>query len=413
MKNNKRMLIRNSLFSVGVGLAAGLASTVFLFSLDYVTKTRDDNPVIIWFLPFAGLLIGWLYLRFGGTSHRGSALIIEEIVNPRERIPARMTPLVLVSTLLTHLCGGSAGREGTAVQMGAALSDQIANRWKVDPKERKALLLAGAGAGFGSAIGAPWAGVFFGMEMIQIGKFRVTAFLQCLIASGTASMVTHFLGAPHTLYPAPHFFAYSLRGFFSVAVSSVLFGLLAAGFARTTHQVEHLFKRTISYSPLRSFIGGCFLVGLYAWEGSYRYTGLGISVIQESMYQPGAFRDVFFKFIFTVLTLASGFKGGEFIPLVFMGTTLGSTLSQWLPISSNLLGAVGFAAVFGAASNTPLASTLMAIELFGPAITPYALLGCFISYFCSGHSGIYHSQLIREHKWDRLKSWFTLLRLKS
>jgi H+/Cl- antiporter ClcA len=196
-----------------------------------------------------------------------------------------------------------------------------------------------------------------------------------------------------------------------VAVSSVLFGLLAAGFARTTHQVEYLFKRTISFAPLRSFIGGCFLVGLYAWEGSYRYTGLGISVIQESMYQPGAFRDVFFKFIFTVLTLASGFKGGEFIPLVFMGTTLGSALSQWLPISSNLLGAVGFAAVFGAASNTPLASTLMAIELFGPAIAPYALLGCFLSYFCSGHSGIYHSQLVREHKWDRLKSWFKLPRL--
>jgi H+/Cl- antiporter ClcA len=413
MQNNNRKLLRNSLLSGAAGGAAGLASTIFLFLLDHATKTREDNPLIIWFLPFAGLFIGWLYLRFGGTSHRGSALIIEEIVNPKERIPARMTPLVLLGTLLTHLFGGSAGREGTAVQMGSALSDQIANRWKVDPKERKALLLAGAGAGFGSAIGAPLAGVLFGMEMIHIGKFRVTAFWQCLIASVTSTLVTHILGAPHTVYPAPHFFAYSLTGFFSVAVSSVLFGLLAAGFARTTHRFENLFNRTISFSPLRPFIGGWILVGLYAWEGSYRYAGLGISVIQESLYQPGAFRDVFFKFIFTVLTLASGFKGGEFIPLVFMGTALGSALSQWLPISSNLLGAVGFAAVFGSASNTPLASTLMAIELFGPAIAPYAFLGCFTSYFCSGHSGIYHSQLVREHKWDRLKSWLRLPRISS
>ncbi|NBX77323.1 MAG: voltage-gated chloride channel family protein [Proteobacteria bacterium] len=412
MQNDNRILLKQGLLSLAVGASAGIASTVFLFGLDTVTKTREENPLIIWFLPLAGLLIGYVYNRFGGNSHRGSALVIEEILNPRERISPRMTPLVLLSTLLTHLFGGSAGREGTAVQMGAALSDQTANRWKVDSKERKALLLAGAGAGFGSAIGAPWAGVIFGMEMIHIGKLRITAFWQCLVASGMSWFVTHLLGAPHTVYPAPHFFSYSLSGFFSVALASVFFGLLASGFARTTHLVESLFKKKISFAPIRPFVGGCILVALYAWEGSYRYAGLGISVIQESMYQPGAFRDVFFKFVFTVLTLASGFKGGEFIPLVFMGTSLGSAFSQWLPISSNLLGAVGFAAVFGAASNTPLASTLMAIELFGPAIAPYAFLGCFVSYFCSGHSGIYHSQIVRERKWERLKGWFKLPRIK-
>ncbi|MFM8269275.1 MAG: chloride channel protein [Pseudomonadota bacterium] len=376
----KKIGLHYGFFSALAGVLAGLASSLFLFLLNYVTQVRTEHAGIIWGLPLAGFVIGWIYQRYGGRNERGTALVIDEIIDPRERIAIVMAPLIFFSTLLTHLFGGSAGREGTAVQMGASLSDQVARKYHVTSQERKALLLAGAGAGFGSAVGAPWAGVVFGLEMSRRGPFQITAFWQCLIASWTAWGVTQFLELPHTVYPAPHFFAFSVKGFSSVGLASLLFGLLAWGFSKSVHQVQNLFMRKVSFSPLRPFIGGMILVGMYAWEGSYRYAGLGIPIIQESLYQPAELRDLFFKFVFTVLTLGSGFKGGEFIPLVFMGTVLGSSLSSWLPLSSNLLGAIGFAAVFGAASNTPLACTLMAIELFGYPIAPYALVGCFISH---------------------------------
>lgn len=357
-----RDFFKNIFLSLVVGIFAGLASTVFLFMLDWATRTRDRGLWVIWFLPLGGVMIGWAYHRFERRNH-----------------PLKKIPLVLFSTLLTHFCGGSAGREGTAVQMGSSFSEQVAHWFKLRPEEKKALLLAGAGAGFGSAVGAPWAGVFFGIEKNQFKEVRIVVFFQCLIASWSAWLMTHFLEAPHSVYPAPYFFGFSIAGFLSVGLSAFFFGILGATFSQTVRRLEHWFKNQIPSALIRPLVGGLVLVGLYAWEGSYRYVGLGIPVIQESLVQLGTFRDVFFKFVFTALTLASGFKGGEFIPLVFMGTALGSALSQWLPISSNILAAVGFSAVFGAVSGTPISCTLMAIELFGFSMAPFALLGCFIS----------------------------------
>jgi H+/Cl- antiporter ClcA len=316
--------------------------------------------------------------------------------------------LILVSTLLTHLFGGSAGREGTAVQMGASLSDALAHFFKVTLKERKYLLLAGAGSGFGSAIGAPWAGVLFGMEMIRIGPFRIVALLECLIASWVAVLTTHLLKAPHTsfLHPVLPDFSMKLLGF--VFFSGICFGLLSYFFNRATHFFELFLKKLFSQSKWRAFGGGFLLVLLFSWEGTYRFSGLGISVITESMKQISPWQDIFYKFVFTALTLAAGFKGGEFIPLVFMGSALGSFLTPFAGISDlepAFLASLGFAAVFGAASNTPLACTVMAAELFGIQITPYAFLVCLVSYLFSGHHGIYKSQKREETKWQGLLRW--------
>ncbi|NBT59316.1 hypothetical protein EBT16_11090 [bacterium] len=275
--------------------------------------------------------------------------------------------------------GGSAGREKTAVQLSTWASDQLAGRLKPAAEERKTLLLAAMGAGFGSAVGAPWAGVVFGMESLG-SKLTIKSFFSCLVASFCASLTTKVLGAPHTVYPAPHFISFSLKTILSVGASAVCFGTLAFCFKETLQKLERFLKTSFPTVPKRLFVGGTVLVALYAWEGSYRYVGLGIPLIQESFYQTSPFTDVFFKAFFTALTLASGFKGGEFIPLVFMGTTLGSYLSQWLPVSSNLLGALGFAAVFGAVSRTPWACTLVTIELFGYPLTLYGFITCFLAF---------------------------------
>lgn len=352
-----------SLLSAAVGVFAGITSTIFLISLNYVTRIREFNPALILFLPVAGF-------------------VIMVLISKLKHQPILEGPLVLGTTLITHLFGGSAGRERTAVQLSTWASNQMSHRLRLNADEKKRLLLAAAGAGFGAAVGAPFAGAVFGLES-QGKKLELSSFWKCLIASGVAFLVTDFLGAPHTLYPAPHFFSYSLKLFISVGLCALSFGLVAVCFNKFYNRVDQILKKFVKDPTRRAFSGGLFLVIFYILDGSYRYVGLGIPFIQDSFHQPSPLRDVFLKIFFTGLTLASGFTGGEFIPLVFLGTATGSYLSQWLPASSALLSAVGFASVFGAVSKTPLACTLVAVELFGIPIAPYALLSSYGSFYAA------------------------------
>ena len=408
-KKSVHHYIKWTFYSSLSGLLAGISSAFFLFSLKWVTDTRDLHPVIIWGLPLAGLFIGWVYHQFGKEAARGNNLILDEIHNPRKVLPFRMAPLVLGGTLLTHLFGGSAGREGTAVQMGASLSDQLSKIFKLSAEERKILLAAGAGAGFGAAIGAPWAGVVFGMEMIHVGKLRLFAWFECLVASWVGYGLCILLEAPHTHYPLFDIPTYTFQNFFFILLAGILFGLVAQVFVHATHAVEKWQSKWVSFAPLRPFWGGIFLIILFYIEGSYRYVGLGLPYIQQALVQMDSFRDPALKTFFTAITLGSGFKGGEFIPLVYIGTTLGSALGLIFPISYQLLAGVGFAALFGAASNTPIACSLMAIEIFGPRIAPYAFLACFVGYYFSGRQTIYRSQKFNGSKRERTLALLSLL----
>lgn len=392
MKINYKQALRWVYLSTISGILAGLSSALFLSLLSLSTRTRQDYNQIIYLLPFAGLVIGFAYDRFGGDSHKGNNLILDEIHSPKKVVPLRMVPFVLFGTLLTHLFGGSAGREGTAVQMSAALSDQLSKFFKLTAYERKVMLIAGSGAGLGAAISAPWAGVIFGMEIITVGKMKLFAIFQCLIASFIGYSVVQLLGVPHTYYPDVEFITISLNYIPYLIGAGILFGVTANSFARLTHFITKMFKRIIPNAPLRPFLGGCFLLILYKLEGSYNYTGLGISEIQSSLQTQAPWTSSFFKLVFTALTLGSGFKGGEFTPLVFIGATLGSALAVLTPIPFPILAALGFISVFGAAANAPLTCIIMGIEVFGIEILPYAVISCYISYYFSGHNGIYESQ---------------------
>ena len=382
------------------GVLSGIAAAIFLILLDYATRFRDANSTLIWLLPLAGFAIGWVYYHHGKDIAGGNNLILDEIHDPKKVTPFRMAPFILLGTVITHLFGGSAGREGTAVQMGASLSDQLTKFFRIEPEERKILLVSGAGAGFGAAIGTPWAGVIFGMEVINVGRIKLFALFECFIASFIAYYTTRALHAPHSRYPALDLPSFSWKTLLFVGLASIAFGLAAQLFAKLTHLIEHLNARFISYPPIKPLLAGLLLIGLYAWEGSYRFVGLGIPVIQGAMIHASRFTDPLFKGIFTAITVGSGFKGGEFIPLVFMGATLGSALSMILPVSLSLLAPLGFAATFAGASNTPIACSIMAIELFGLKIAPFAFVACFVSYYFSGHHSIYRSQkiYIKKHR---------------
>ncbi len=396
------------IISILIGVFAGLSVSALMFLLDWSSKTHDRYPDIVWFLPLIGFFIGWAYLNFGKDASGGNNLLIDEIHDPKKILPLRMVPFILFGTVLTHLFGGSAGRESAAVQMGATLSDQISKFIKMQWQERKILLVAGSGAAFGAVINAPFAGIVFGMEVIVIGRLKFFAILECTIASFVAYF-TVFFHSPHFIYPAIEIPGFSFQIAFFIALAGIIFGLASRIFILITHLIEKTLASFISYVPLRPFVGGILLVFLYQLEGTNQFKGLGIAGITKGLTEQQGFDIPALKALFTSITVGSGFKGGEFVPLLFIGTNLGNALAILIPVSFKLLAAVGFAGVIAGATNTPIACSIVAMEIFGIEIAPYAFIACFMSYYFSGHTGIYKTQRLDEKRHQlrvKILNWF-------
>jgi H+/Cl- antiporter ClcA len=376
-----------------VGLAAGLSSALFLSSLKTLTEFHEARPWLVWGLPFLGLLVGTLYERFGLNSHRGHGLLLNEIHDPRDDIPVRMAPFVLVGTLLTHLGGGSAGREGTAVQMGAALAEGLRRILRIPRSKRSHLLMAGMSGGFAAVFGVPLAGWIFGLEVLWLRKIDRRAILECGLAALVGHGVCLGLGVVHTKYPASIWQMPNLLSIGAVLCIGILSGVFARLFAGISHQVQRIFGR-IRHLGLRAFVGGLLLAILFQSVLTERYKGLSLNIIRESFESVTLPWDGLAKMLFTSLTLGSGFVGGEVTPLLVVGSSLANTLQYFLfpQVDLSLLVGVGLVSVFAGAAHTPLACAVMAAELMGWPILPFALLGCYVSHWSAGSKGIYTAQ---------------------
>lgn len=382
-----------------IGVLCGSASALFLWLLEGATQWRGHNEFIVYLLPIAGLSIGWIYERFGGAIKGGNNLVIDTIHDEGPEIPLRMAPMVLIGTVLTHVFGGSAGREGTAVQMGASIADWVSHRLRVGKVVRRQLVAAGVAGGFGSVFGTPVAGAVFGLEFVVVGRIEYDALVPALVASVVGDLTTRSLGIGHTVYPsAPHLELSPLL-LLKWLVFALAVALTTAAFIELTHLIKRRGEKYVPRLPLRMFIGGLMVVALWKWVGTSDYLGLGVPTIVRSFEDPHLEVYAFaLKLLFTAVTLGAGFLGGEVTPLFFIGAALGSVLARWLGIPIELGAGVGLAAVFAAASNAPLALSIMAVELLGAFIFPHVAIVCVVAYLLSGHRSIYPAQRLLGQK---------------
>jgi H+/Cl- antiporter ClcA len=411
-------LFRWTLLILPLAIVVGSLVALFLWLLEWATQARLENPWLLLMLPLAGVLIHFLYRLFGKNSEAGNNLIMDEIHQPGGGIPFRMAPLVMFSTIITHLFGGSAGREGTAVQMGGSVSAILAKKFKLKQEDRRILLLCGMAAGFGAVFGTPVTGAIFAMEVLAIGRIRYDALIPSLIASVIADIVCSSFPVYHTHYTIafsaeelPDLFPYiSFHPMLLVQVigAGVLFGLASFMFANLTHFIKNQSNRLFSVKWLIPVVGAGLVLGISYLLGTDDYLGLGVdSPNQEGVSIISSFREGgadnfswLWKLLLTAITLGMGFKGGEVTPLFFVGATLGNTLATISGAPVDLLAGLGFIAVFAGATNTPLACTMMGVELFGGQNVVYYAVACFTAYYFSGHSGIYKSQKLAVTKYS-------------
>jgi H+/Cl- antiporter ClcA len=376
-----------------VGVAAGSASALFLWLLDCATAYRTANEVIVYALPLAGLAVGLVYERFGHAIKAGNNLVIDTIHDGGPEIPLRMTPLVLVGTVLTHLFGGSAGREGTAVQMGASMTDWLSHRLRLGAVMRRQLLAAGVAAGFGSVFGTPVAGVVFGLEFVVLGHIEYTAIVPALVASVVGDMTTRAFGIVHTPYPAASMVPLTAPLFLKWVVFAAAVAATSIAFMELTHFLKRWGERRFSRLPVRLFVGGVAVIVLWKVVGTSDYLGLGVPMIVRAFEDPNFPTYAFaLKLLFTAVTLGAGFLGGEVTPLFFIGAALGAVVGRLLGIPVELAAGVGLAAVFAACSNTPIALSIMAVELLGAPMFPHVMIVCVIAYLLAGRRSIYPAQ---------------------
>jgi H+/Cl- antiporter ClcA len=380
------------------GAFIGSASALLLVSLDWVTNYRESHLWIITLLPIAGLFIGLMYHYYGNDVVKGNNYLLEEVHSPKDVIPFKMAPLIYVGTVVTHLFGGSAGREGTAVQMGGAIADQFSRIFKLKQCDHKIMIIVGISAGFASVFGTPLAGAVFALEVIIVGRMRYEAILPSFLAAVFAHLACHLWGVAHTHYAIPLVPEPTIVNILLVIAVGILFGLTAMLFSRLVHLWTKLANERVKYAPLRPFIGGIFIVLAICVLGTTKYIGLGIPTIVESFSVQQDWYDFLAKILFTTFTIGVGFKGGEVTPLFFIGATLGSALFGIIPLPMALLAGMGFVGVFAGATNTPIACTLMGIELFGAESGIYIGIACVVSYLFSGHTGIYTSQIVGSPK---------------
>ncbi len=386
------VLLKWILFSILSGLLIGLVGTIFSYCMQYVTGKRAEYPWLLFFLPLGGIFIVAVYRLLHDEHDIGTNLVLSAI-HSGESLPLKMAPLIFVSTILTHLFGGSAGREGAALQLGGSIGHALGRQFRFDENDQHIMIMCGMSAAFSALFGTPLAAAIFSMEVVSVGIMHYSALVPCVLSSLIASSVAAYFGIVPDKFNLTMIPRFSIGAAVQIALLAVLCAGVSVLFCMTLRTSETWYKKYLKNPYLRIAAGGCMVIIMTLLVGSQDYNGAGMDVIARCFQNDYSSYAFLLKILFTSLTLGAGFKGGEIVPSLFIGATFGCLFGNLVGISPALCTAA-MAAVFCGVTNCPITSLLLCFELFGFAGMPYFLLSIAISYMLSGYYGLYHSQKI-------------------
>ncbi len=393
-----KTLLKWLLISVGIGLLVGGISIFFGYLLTLANSFREQHTWIILALPVGGLAIVFLYRFFKNHKDSGTNMVIASIHSSKD-IPFKMAPLIFISTIITHLCGGSSGREGAAIQLGGSIANQVGKVIKLNENDQHIIIMCGMSAGFSALFGTPMAAAIFALEVISVGIMHYSALVPCVTAAMIAHFMAKYFGVPAEVFPVTGIPEMDIYRFFQI----LIFGAVVAGvsilFCIMLHTSEHVYKKVFKNSYIRIFAAGCLIILLTVVLGTDDYLGPGMNMI-EHIFHTGQseYYSFLIKMLFTAITLGAGFKGGEIVPSFCIGAAFGCAVASLMGMPTGLIAACGMVGVFCGVTNCPITSLLISFELFGFEGMPYYLVTVAVSYMLSGYYGLYRAQKIMYSK---------------
>lgn len=381
------------LLAVAAGLIVGAYSTLFAWVLGKATGYREQYGWLLFLLPLGGLVIVWCYRTAKVTVDRGTNLVINSI-HAKDEVPGVMAVLIFVSTIITHFFGGSAGREGAALQMGGSLGNMMARILRKNEQETKLLIMCGMSAAFAAVFGTPMAAAVFSMEVISVGIMHYSALVPCMFASLVASRFAATMGIAPEVFKITDIPALTVVSGAKMCLLALCCAGISIVFCIFLHMVGHLYMQYLKNPYIRVFVGGLLIIGLTLLLGTRDYSGAGNGLIERAIAGEVAAPAFLLKMLFTALTLGAGFKGGEIVPSFCIGATFGCLFGQLVGLSPSLCAAAAMAAVFCGVTNCPITTLLISFELFGFAGVPYFMIAVSVSYLLSGYKGLYSDQII-------------------
>ncbi len=391
LKNNIIYFLAWSAIAAVIGVLCGLAGTVFGFGIRYAAGLFGQYSWLLYLLPVSGLLIVFLYQVSGEEKNRGTNMILDA-VSSGEKVTKRTGLLIFVSTILTHLTGGSAGREGAALQIGGSIGTLVGEVVHLDQKDRKIAVMCGMSACFGALFGTPLAAAVFSMEVSSIGVMYYPAMIPCLFSAFIGAGIAKTLGLPAEHFTITEIPAFGLRPAVLIVVLGILCAVVSILLCLTLHTGEHLYKKYFKNAYVRVLAGSAIVIGLTLLLDTRIYNGSSMGLIEEAMEGHVRYEAFLLKMLFTAATLGAGFKGGEIVPTMCVGATFGCAVGTLLGFSPSLCAACGMAALFAGVTNSPVSSILIAFELCGFEAMPYFALAIGVTFALSGYYGLYSSQ---------------------
>ena len=387
------ILIKWLLCSLFTGSFIGLIGALFYKALQYVTSFRIQHPYTLFFLPAAGIIIVLMYHFTHEDKNTGTNLVITAIQSNAE-VPVRVAPLIIISTLLTHLCGGSAGREGAALQVGGSLGNAFAKLFNFDDKDTRIMIMCGMSACFSALFGTPVAAAVFSMEVISVGIMYYAALVPCTVAALIASSISSMSGLAATHFTVGEIPQFGIPNGIKFFILSLIFAVASILLCVVLHKTSHFFTAHFENQYVRIIVAAVLVIIMRFLFGTTDYLGAGTDIIARSFVEQSAWYVFLLKMLFTAVTLGGGFKGGEIVPTLFVGATLGSFLAPIFGLPVGLCAACGMVSVFCGVTNCPLTSFILSIEMFGASTMKFTILCIALSYLLSGYYSLYNSQKI-------------------